>query len=532
MNFIQTLYIPPTKDPFRDAFGWSSPEYHLMGWALSCLQLKQFHKEVYLYANTPAARLLIDDLQLPYTDVYCTHDSLLFPHPNVWALPKIYTYRLQEEPFLHVDGDVFLFDCLPESLLNSGLIAQNREIATEHYYTSAQKELMQHLTFFPPCVKADFDAPEPMQAANAGILGGHNIAFINEYAHLAFEYIDKNVPNLQAVNVDRFNVFFEQHLFYALAKEKNIPVRFLFSALIKDVGYKYMGDFHDVPFRRTYLHLLGHFKRDEFTCIQMASMLRELYPDYYYKILALFGKKEIALSPRCFNNHITVSDSNYTTLHEKAQQAYRNNDSTNDINAAPDETANTHFVLLKEIANQYTGDSDDMKKDFAAFYDSLLAAVQKSRSFFYLYGRDLSAASWYRSLFADETKLAEQRIAKSAGIEIIPSQYNWAGLFNKHYRIGVEYYEQLQIQPGSYLNLIIPEVSENRFSIYDINELDKLLFDFLSEPLSIHELLIRMQVCFDDEVIQNHYSSYVSAVVACLKQLVIRKAIRPVKPID
>jgi len=63
MNFIQTLYISQTKDPYQDTFGWASPEYHLMGWALSCLQLKQFYKEVYLYANTPAARLLIDDLQ-------------------------------------------------------------------------------------------------------------------------------------------------------------------------------------------------------------------------------------------------------------------------------------------------------------------------------------------------------------------------------------------------------------------------------------------------------------------------------------
>ena len=107
---------------------------------------------------------------------------------------------------------------------------------------------MQHLTFFPPCVKANFDAPEPVQAANAGILGGHNITFINE----------------------------------------------------------------------------------------------------------------------------------------KAQQTYRNNDSTNDINAAPDETANTHFVLLKKIADQYTGYNDEMKKDFSVFYDSLLATVQKSRPVFYL----------------------------------------------------------------------------------------------------------------------------------------------------
>jgi len=37
MNYIQTFYINPDKDPFRDSFGWVAPEYHLMGWALSSL---------------------------------------------------------------------------------------------------------------------------------------------------------------------------------------------------------------------------------------------------------------------------------------------------------------------------------------------------------------------------------------------------------------------------------------------------------------------------------------------------------------
>ena len=528
MNFIQTLYIHSNKDPFRDPFGWVSPEYHLMSWALSCLQLKQFYKEVYLYANTPAACLLIDGLQLPYTDVFCTHDQLTLPHQELWALPKIYTYRLQKEPFLHIDGDVFLFGRLPEPLLSHGLIAQNPEIATD-YYISTQKELVNHFTFFPPCVKADFEAPVPIQAVNAGILGGQNIPFINEYANLAFEYIDKNINHLPSINVDRFNVFFEQHLFYALAKEKHLSIDFLFTDLVKDNGYKHIGDFHDVPFQRTYLHLLGHFKKDEFTCIQMATKLRELYPDYYYKILSLLGEKEVALSPCCFNNNMIISNINHTTLHKKAQRAYNNDIITiNETNAIVDETTNTHLILLKKIVNLYSDGNEEMKKDFVVFYDSLITILKRNLSFLYLYGRDLSATGWYRNLFAEETGLMERWIVKSSGIEIIPSQYDWAGIFNKHYRVGVEYYMKLQIQADSYLNLIIPEVSENRFSLYDINGLDKMILDFLSEPLLINELLSKMQVCFEDEVIQNHYQSYVDVIITCLKQLVVKKAIQPV----
>jgi len=352
--------------------------------------------------------------------------------------------------------------------------------------------------------------------------------FINEYANLAFEYVGKNTRNLQFINADRFNVFFEQHLFDALAREKKIPIKFLFSNFINDNCYKDIGNFCEVPFLRTYLHLMGHFKRDEFTCIQMAIKLRELYPDYYYKILSLFRSKNITLSPCYFNNRIEVT-TDYRALHKKAQQAYNNNITTIDnTDAKFDETTNTHLVRLKNIANFYIDGNDEMKKDFAVFYDSLITKLKKNLSPFYLYGRDLSAASWYRNLFSDETILLELRIVRSAGIEIISSQYEWEGIFNKHYRIGVKYYEKLQIQQGNYLCLFIPEISENRFSLYDINELDKLIIDFLFEPKSINELLYKMQVCFEEEVIQDHYQSYFDVIMTCLKQLVLKKAIQPV----
>ena len=150
MNFIQTLYMDDGKDPFRDAFGWVRPEYHLMGWALSCLQLHQLYGHITLYANSNAARLLMDVLQLPYADVCLAHDKLSLVHPDLWALPKIFTYSLQEQQFLHIDGDVFLFKPFDSSLLKGELIAQNVEVETENFYGITQKALMRHLAFFRP----------------------------------------------------------------------------------------------------------------------------------------------------------------------------------------------------------------------------------------------------------------------------------------------------------------------------------------------------------------------------------------------
>jgi len=500
---MQTFYIDTTKDPFRDSFGWVAPEYHLMGWALSCLQLHQLCGSITLYANSPAAALLIDTLQLPFNSLILVHDQLTLPHPDLWALPKIYTYSLQEKPFLHIDGDVFLFEPLDSGLLDSDLVAQNKEVATEHYYFPAQKALMRHFSFFPPCVKGDFESGIPVQACNAGIIGGHNIIFYRDYTALAFEYIRKNEDRLKRINVNRFNVFFEQHLFYALAKEKGIPVSVLIEGIIEDNGYKNMGDFHDVPFNRSYLHLLGEFKKDEFTCIQMAAKLRELYPDYYDRIVALFHKKNIRLSPCGFKNNL--------------------NPPINPI----DEESNTHLQRLKFAATQYSPDIEktEFRNDFEMFYSQLISFLKVNDVADYLFERNLIAQHWYRDLFADMSGILDKVIVRSPKTEIIESSFNWAGIFNKHYRVGAGYYANLQITKGHYYNLVVPEATDNGFLMYDINELEHALLQLLSKPLSIHDILLKMQIYFDDDVLQNHYEAYKDLILSSIKELVIKRVI-------
>jgi len=449
LYIIQTLYINSDNDPFRHSFGWAAPEYHLMGWALSCLQLHKLYGKITLYTNTQAENLLIDVLQLPYTDVHLTHDKLNLIHPDLWALPKIYTYSLQQQPFLHIDGDVFVFESFDSDLLKGELIAQNIEEETDNYYAPVQKEMIRYFNYFPPCVQRDFMSGIPVQACNAGILGGNNIEFFHDYAALAFEYVHKNAEVLKYVNVNRCNVFFEQHLFYALAKEKEIPVNVLIEGIIEDNGYRNMGDFYDVPFNRSYLHLLGEFKKDEYTCIQMASKLRELYPDYYEQIIALFHDKNIRLSPSGFINKMNPSKN-------------RRN-----------EQNNTHLQRLKFVAAHCPPEIEKelFQNDFETFYSQLIqllsteystndnpdfVSIREIRGKDDFKKRDFSAQHWYRDLFAEPSDIFNHVIVRCPKTEIIESLFDWAGLFNRQYRIGIEYYADLQLSEGKFFNLIVP----------------------------------------------------------------------------
>jgi len=308
------------------------------------------------------------------------------------------------------------------------------------------------------------------------------------------------------VDINRFNIFFEQHLFHALAKEKGIPINVLIEGIIEDRGYKYLGDFHDIPFNRTYLHLLGHFKKDEFTCIQMAAKLKELFPDYYDRIVYLFRKKNIRLSPSHFINN------------------------TNLFLKQIDEQSNSHLQRLKFVFknNHYEDNIELYKRDFDVFYEQLMSILLTIDLNKNLYERDLAAQHWYRNLFADTFSTPNKYIVRCIETEIIISSFDWAGLFNKYYRIGADYYTNLQLKKGRFFNLIVLEESDNRFSLYDINEIEHSILLLLSKPLSIYELLYKMKIYFEEFVLQNYYEVYTELILASIKQLVIKKAIQPV----
>ena len=131
MRIVQTFWTAG-QDPLKHSFGWSHPQYNLMSWALSCLSLREHYDDVELYTDSAGYHILIEVLGLPYTKTHVVFDDFkCLPHH--WALAKIKTYSMQTEPFIHVDGDVYLPQPLPKEIENAPLVAQNREIGTQYY---------------------------------------------------------------------------------------------------------------------------------------------------------------------------------------------------------------------------------------------------------------------------------------------------------------------------------------------------------------------------------------------------------------
>jgi hypothetical protein len=533
VNFIQTLYFEKSINPYKHSFGWATPEYHLMSWALSCLLLKENYGKVYLYCNKEAATLLKDSLDLPYTTFYTSHNEFNAVHPKLWALPKIFTYALQNEPFLHIDGDVFIFNRLPETLFTSKLIVQNVEEATG-YYIETQKELLAHFNFFPACVKKDFESGKPIKAINAGILGGNNIDFIKEYTHTAFEYINKNINHLSSINTDRFNVFFEQHLFYSLAMEKGVSIDVLIGGTVKDNQYLHLGNFHEVPCKRNYLHLLGQYKRDMHTCKLMAAKLQQLYPEYYYRVSSLFKAKPFSVSASFYTDNEELQKNKNPSEYEPNIATHENI-----VELVTRKTSETKALMIlntviSEITNYNSFSKHTVENDFAIFSEKLLRFVEMINGVDkeHIFERDIDAGNWFCKLFGNEAEVADKKIEKCKGPVVIDSSFDWAGLFNKYTRVGVKYYETLELEPGDFYNLVIPEINADGFSLLDIDEMEKTILEKLETPLSIKKLFGQMIDYVDEDIANNHLQEYNDLFIVMLKQLVLKKAIKPAIKID
>ncbi|RUT71802.1 hypothetical protein D0817_03710 [Flavobacterium cupreum] len=495
MRIIQSAWACNKPDLLRNNSGWLSPEYNLMSWTLSCLQLKQYYPELVLYCDSAYRKLLIDTLELPYSDVVCNLDILNKYHPQLWALPKIHSYSKQEKPFLHVDGDVFIWKKFEDSLLSSELVTQNKEAATD-YYEKIMISLESALNYFPDEIQKERKSSKPILAYNAGIFGGSDISFFKEYTSKAFEFVNKNILNLSKINVSGFNIFFEQYLFYCLARKYNKKVNVLLSETIGDNQYKGFGDFARVPYEKQYLHLLGNYKKNEFVCKQMAARLRQDYPEYYYRIIDLFKKNKVILYHDYYNLESTTKDflvQRYIRLNHNAVAVEKQE-------AVKALSFDFKRDLRKEIGNIILNKEQFI--DFEIFNSRINSIIKIDFLFIskdYLYARDCFANFYFQYLFEDKSDIYNKKIVRGDDYRIIKSDFNWSSFIEKQKDNKLHESVKLEKSGAGISTLIIPECDQNKFSLTYIDELDLVILEILKTEKTIRELFDALEEYFDTD---------------------------------
>ena len=187
----------------------------------------------------------MDRLGLEFTHVSTELDRLQDADPALWALGKLVAYSLQDEPFVHVDADVFLWRPLPGRLASAPVLAQHPE---DFHRTD---ELDGPGPIEDSFGRAGLSLPAEWQwarslggsrfrEANCGILGGTNAGFLRHYANLALDLAlnPRHAPAWAAMpNRDGLNTAVEQffllaclayHRFNPASPYRGAYIRYLF----------------------------------------------------------------------------------------------------------------------------------------------------------------------------------------------------------------------------------------------------------------------------------------------------------------
>lgn len=277
---------------------WFSEKHHLLAWILSFGLARQHHPETVLVTDDPGARLLVDGLGLEFDSVSTELNQLRDHDPDWWVLGKLWAYRQQTKPFVHIDSDVFLWKALPKSLTKAPVLTQSPEYfifgdnnaSTWWYRPEIYTQEVEMRNGWLPLEWLWYLAHQRNLAFNTGIIGGQQIAFIQHYADLALK-IALNPRNQNAFSVmDNKTadcILIEQYFLAACCEYHRNHT----SSSFEEVNIQCLFKSPEEAYRPGkaeqlgYTHLIGYAKRDQVLAHRLEKRVAQGFPQHYQNCL-------------------------------------------------------------------------------------------------------------------------------------------------------------------------------------------------------------------------------------------------------
>jgi len=290
--------------PFRANFSfWKSELHHLFSWVVSVETARKHYPKNSLFTDDDGARMLVDGLGLPFESVSTRLNDLHEHDPSWWAFGKVYSQSLQEEPYVHLDSDVYLWSPLPERLVRADVIGQNPEAfsaADLHYRPDLMQQTIRSVKGWVPIEMSEYVPRNGVpRAVCCGIVGGCHVEFLRHYAGQAIRLLEhpSNRPawpllrKTLSLNVfGSLNVIFEQHLLMACLDYHRTREESAYSGIQVEFLFR---DFTDARRRAPemgFTHLLGMVKQEQNVLDRLENRVRNDYPTLYERCLNYLRK--------------------------------------------------------------------------------------------------------------------------------------------------------------------------------------------------------------------------------------------------
>jgi hypothetical protein len=275
MVAVQTFWL---KKNDKNWHNWGEKKNLMVSCSLSFFLLKRIFKKVNLVCNELGKKFLTEELGLRFDNIHIIQLEEEKLNDFVWSINKIYSYSIQNEPFIHVDTDFFMFDKPSKEFFDSEIFAQNLEI--DHpIYTILRKSSLDLGLKLPEFI---LETQYPAVALNVGIIGGRNLSFFKEYFLLAKSIISDNRILLErhAESFKFFYLFLEQHILYEAMKKRKLNIRTLTMPSFRS-AYDHITSFRSGVNKSPFVHLIGNYKQKPELVASMHQELQNLWPDQY-----------------------------------------------------------------------------------------------------------------------------------------------------------------------------------------------------------------------------------------------------------
>lgn len=500
----QTLWTNG-KNLLKDDFGWLTPQHHIMSWALSFLKLNNFYSIVNLHSDSTGIALIKDKLGLPYTNFFDDYSNITC-QSNLWALPKLLTYEKQEKPFLHVDGDVFIWQPVKKELLSSKLIAQNLEKGTL-YYKRLLTPFAEQLKYIPGFLKRNLLSHD-MLSYNMGIVGGYDVEFFKRYVAIAKDFIDKNDETILNSN---FNILFEQLLFYSITLNEKKTVTCLFNKVLDDNGYikNEIASFPKAD-QLGYMHLIGNYKRDKEVCDWLVRYLRREDEEVFLRIISLFKNQH-----SFYNGKIKEL---YPTITSTSANKFRFSKSEHFATVLnPELNFNSNASLCRYIEKSENG----LLKELLKYEQKIYRICTKFRKIdsFHLKELENNLMKLVGFLTMNQGDRMPVILSRNPYIEIIHSTFDWTTM-------QISNMKNINIQCSDKKDIVIGIIPELFFSGYREVILDKICINLIvltETKISYKDLLEKMNALLPPLKNEKEYKDFYELIFLKIEFLIKNK---------
>jgi Family of unknown function (DUF6734) len=251
---------------------------------LSYILLHEKYDNITVVCNQSAHDKLIK--YIPYEDVILIDTPQILEYNRFWSKVKIDTYNQVKGPFIHVDGDVFIFNDLLNNFINddTDVIYQNIENNDQFVLYKKYNKILKEFIIENNILSQNF---LHSNAVNCGVVGfkhdKHKEMYL-ERVNRFYELISVETDLINQLD-SQFTVYLEQFILGDLITEQNLKRSEIFTINeLKSNSIIRLGDV------KGYSHFWGDSKYNPTNTKLFIRKIKNDFPDYY-KFIVKFEKE-------------------------------------------------------------------------------------------------------------------------------------------------------------------------------------------------------------------------------------------------